>query len=109
MVLPDKVYLELDKRRKSDYSEIFNCYRTEYNYKNIVDYISVESLATSNGEVRAARNSGGNILTMEQRSILSAADLGSDISIKIRFKLKKTLHDSLFTSKIIDGEATVTD
>src|SRR4051812_14576665 len=58
----------------------------EYNDSKIlyyvIDYVSVEISATHNGKTMTSESSGDK-LTAEQMNILKAADLNTDINIKI--------------------------
>jgi hypothetical protein len=64
------------------------------NYEQVIDYVSIEILTTSNGKTLAARSST-DALTNEQKNILNSADLGSDIRIKIKFNYKKWVYKNI--------------
>ena len=59
----------------------------EENYQKIIDFISLEISATCAGHSLSAY-SDGDLLTTEQRKILNTADLGTNVSIHIKFKYK---------------------
>jgi len=63
------------------------------NYEKIIDFISIEISAISNGKTLIAKNDRA-ALTTEQKNILNAADLGSDVQIRIKFKYKYNLYDN---------------
>jgi TonB family protein len=106
LALPIKEHDELDYRRKMEYSLGYYLY-PQGGYNIIIDYVSVEILATCNSKVLTSQSTSDK-LTPEQKNILNAADLGSDISIKIKFKYKNQAKDSLGSSKIIEGKLAVT-
>jgi TonB family protein len=64
------------------------------NYEQVIDYVSIEILTTSNGKTLAAQSST-DALTNEQKNILNSADLGSDICIKIKFNYKKWVYKNI--------------
>ncbi|MDP1746596.1 MAG: energy transducer TonB [Bacteroidota bacterium] len=106
LAMPEKDRVELDHRRKMDYSLGSYLY-TQGGY-DIIDYISVEILATCNGKVLMFESTSDK-LTTEQKNILNAADLSSNIRIKIMFKYKNQVNDNLNSGdKIIEGQLTVT-
>jgi TonB family protein len=57
------------------------------NYSHIVDFVSVSITATCAGKEMSA-DSKDDKLTAAQKSILSSADLNTDIFLRIRFKFK---------------------
>jgi TonB family protein len=67
------------------------------NYEQVIDYVSIEVLTTSNGKTLAARSSTDE-LTNEQKNILNSADLGSDIRIKIKFNYKKWVYKNIHST-----------
>ncbi|MES2284059.1 MAG: hypothetical protein V4547_00140 [Bacteroidota bacterium] len=106
LVMPEKDRIELDHRRKMDYSLGSYLY-TQGGY-NIIDYISIEILATCNGKVLMFESTSDKLST-EQKNILNTADLSSNIRIKIMFKYKNQVNDNLNSGdKIIAGQLTVT-
>jgi TonB family protein len=106
--LPYKERQELDRRKKTDFTQGYSINPQEYNYNKMVDYVSVEISASGNGKVVAAKSTG-NQLTAEQKHILRAAVPGSDISIKINFKFKNQTGKSVDTeNKINQGNLVVT-
>ena len=78
------------------------------NYQQILDVVGVEISATSNGKTLSAQNTSDK-LTSEQKNILTTADLGTDIRIKIQFNYKNQSDDSFGSrSGIKEGVSTVT-
>ncbi|MEI6817662.1 MAG: energy transducer TonB [Bacteroidota bacterium] len=57
------------------------------NYTRIIDFVSIELCAKCQGKTVSAESTTER-LSMEQKNLLNTADLGSDISIKIKFKYK---------------------
>lgn len=66
---------------------------------DIIDYVSVNIMVISDGQVRS-EESVKNLLTWEQMNILSAADIGTEISIKIKFRWRDTSYANSHTGKI---------
>lgn len=56
----------------------------------ITDYISAEIIAICSGKVKRAVSANG-FLTSEQRTILNAADMGSDITIDVKYRYKNSV------------------
>jgi hypothetical protein len=99
---------ELDLRRKTDFTQSYIINPQDYNYNKIIDYVSVEILATGNGKVMSAQSVGSQ-LTTEQKRILQTAELGTDINIKINFKFKNQAGKSVGNeNKIYEGTLAVT-
>ncbi|MBK7816826.1 MAG: hypothetical protein IPJ60_04205 [Sphingobacteriaceae bacterium] len=98
MILPEKDRSELDYLKKATYAETF-IYSSNYN--TLVNYISVEIVAIcSSKKVNAfALN---DKLTEAQRNILSKADVGTDIIIKVKFKHKGRAR-YMANNEIIEG------
>ncbi|MGE0560671.1 MAG: energy transducer TonB [Flavobacteriales bacterium] len=67
----------------------------------ITTYLSVEILATCNGKIMTAK-SKNNVLTLEQKNILNAIDLNTDIIIHIKYK-----YDNPSTNSIENNEINV--
>jgi len=77
-------------------------------YKQIVDVVGVEISVVRNGKTISAKNITDK-LTSEQKNILSTADLGTDIRVKIQFKYKNQEDDSFGSRKgIKEGVSVVT-
>jgi len=99
---------ELNLRKKTDFTQSYVINPQDYNFNKIVDYVSVEILASSNGKTISSK-SNGNQLTAEQKRILQTADLGSDINIKINFKFKnQTIKSVGSDNKINEGNLAIT-
>ncbi|MES2140188.1 MAG: hypothetical protein V4511_10825 [Bacteroidota bacterium] len=106
LAMPEKDRVELDHRRRMDYS--LGSYLYTQGGDEIIDYISVEILATCNGKVQMFESTSEK-LSAEQKNILNTADLSSNIRIKIMFKYKNQINDNINSGdKIIGGQLTVT-
>jgi TonB family protein len=107
LAVPHKERVRLDHWRILDFTPY--PYRINYKeyYDKLIEYVSVEILATCNGKSLASQ-SRSDKLTAEQKNILNTADLGSDIRIKIRFRHKNQSGKTLDRNEIIEGELTVT-
>ncbi len=106
LALPDKERIELDLRRGTNYPQNYIYPQENYNY--IIDYLAVEISAAARGKVQTAQSTSDKLST-EQKNILTSADLGTDISIKIKFRYKKQACDkSGSENKIVEGKLTVT-
>src|ERR1017187_101222 len=64
-----------------------NKFTNPISYTQIMEFVSVRISATSMGKTLASEGTSER-LTMEQKHILNTVDLGSDISINIKFKYK---------------------
>jgi hypothetical protein len=64
------------------------------NYEKIMDYVSIEISAVCQGKAFTSQSTG-SALTMKQKDILNAADLGTDLGITIKFKYKNWANDNL--------------
>lgn len=98
MILPDKDRNELDYLKKATYAETF-LYSSNYN--TLVNYISVEIVAICNGK-KVSSVGLSDKLTNAQRSVLSKADIGSDIIVKVKFK-HRAHSRFVANSNIIEG------
>jgi TonB family protein len=67
-------------------------------YETIIEYIGIEITCQNDGLAVIARSSD-DILTAQQKEILHAADPGSDILIKIRFRYKAWVHATYKSSE----------
>lgn len=106
MMMSRDVEAELRQRKSYDYAKGFNTY-DEYNYNNLIDFISSEITVISNKKATSIQNTS-LLLSSQQKLILNNADLNSDINIKIKFKIKKQPYDSPeFVSKIESGEINI--
>lgn len=105
-VMPFNERAQFDKSRITVYPQA-NYYPQE-NYNYLLDYVAVEITTTSDGKVLTSQSTS-NVLTIEQKNNLYASDLGSDIRIKIKFKFKNQVKESLDNiNEIVIGEYTVT-
>ena len=91
LAIPYSEYAEFNHRRKT---------QGYFNVNTLVDYIEVEILATENGKVLSSQSTSDK-LTVEQKSILSKANLGCEIQIRIKFKYKIA---NTLANKIIEGK-----
>ncbi|MBP7809366.1 MAG: energy transducer TonB [Bacteroidia bacterium] len=85
---------EIKKEKLSaakEMTDIIPNYPKNY-FGNIVNYVSVEISGTCNGTsfTSIATN---EILTTEQKTILSTADFGTDLTLKIKFSYKDSSND----------------
>jgi TonB family protein len=78
------------------------------NYSNVLYFISMDITTVSQGKTMTSKGAS-SIITKEQKSILMAADAGTDIHIKIRFKYKNSGNISSYDlDQIKEGDYTVT-
>ncbi len=107
LLIPYNERIDLDHRMGIDYVKGYNySYPNANDYMKLVEYVSIEISAMVNGKVVASK-SVNDKLTAEQKNMLSAADLGTDIHLKIKFKYKNGLIENA-DSKIIKGELAIT-
>ena len=102
--------VELDHRAGINYPRGYNYNSPKANdYKQVIECVSVDILAISNGNVMHVKNTSDQ-LTAEQKKLLTMADLGTDISITIQFRYRTNGDKALkaSTAKIITGHFTVT-
>ncbi|MES2689437.1 MAG: energy transducer TonB [Bacteroidota bacterium] len=104
LVLPYRERVELEERRKK---QGYYLYPEQDNYQTVIQYVSVEISAICNGINRIAQSTNDK-LSPEQKNILKTADLGTDISIKIKFKYKYPANNTAESSRIIEGDLLVT-
>jgi TonB family protein len=91
----------------SDSSQAYSVFPQE-SFAKFIDFVSVEISAISDGKTLTAQ-SKGDLLTSEQKNILNAADMGTDIHMKITYSYKNPANDKYATSaKIKEGYYTVT-
>lgn len=106
MRAPGYEMTELKYRKSIDYPN--NYIFPKENYDNIIDYVSIEIIATCSGKTFTCI-SNFETLSSEQKTILNNSDLGSEIHINVNFKFKKQSHTKSETlDKIINGGLTVT-
>lgn len=78
------------------------------NYSYLFNFISVEVSSICDGNVMTAQSTG-DLLTAEQKNIINLAELGTDISIKIKFTYKNEANSSSGSAaKINEGVYSVT-
>lgn len=98
---------ELDIHRNTDFSQVYSISNQEFNYNNIVEYTSVEILASSNGKITSSKSKGDK-LTMAQKQILEKADIGAELNVKINFQFKNQANNKIETeNKIYSGTLAV--
>ena len=77
-------------------------------YEKIIDYVSIEISAINQGKLYTAQSTS-DVLTSEQKNILRAVDLGSVITIKIKFNFKGWTRNTADTdTKLKEGIYSVT-
>jgi TonB family protein len=107
LVLPYKDRVELEKRRKMEYAVGYYLYPLD-GYDNLVDYVSVEISVICNGQVLTSQSTNEK-LTAGQKNIINTADMGSDISIKIKYTYKNGQKDNPGSDRsIMEGVVVVT-
>ena len=94
--LPAKEYYELHQRSKT---------QGYYNYNTLVDFVLV-TISTSNKGKKITAQSTSDKLTIEQKQILDAADLGTDIEVEVAFKYKIGVTNTDI-NKVVKGSLTV--
>jgi TonB family protein len=105
-VLPYNDRSQFDKQVITIYPQAYMFPQDNYNY--LFNYVAVEISAICDGKVITSV-SKNDTLTAAQKDILNTADLGNDISIKIKFNYKNGAIDSHGTTcKINEGEYSVT-
>lgn len=104
--LPYNERVEFDKRNITIYSQ--NYFYPQQNYNYMIGYVSIEISATCNGKVLTSQ-SKSDTLTTKQKNILNTVDLGTDISVKIKFNFKNQTENSLESAgNTKEGEYIVT-
>lgn len=98
----------LDQQNMFYFGFLLDHRRRVENYNKIIDYVSIEISVNHACNMLTARSTG-QLLTLKQKNILNTADLGSDISIKLKFRFKNALTDKdAIGSKIVEGRYVVT-
>lgn len=100
MQLPYDDKLKLERMRKADFSQGFSINQKEYNYNNIVDYVSVEIIASDNGKIISSKGTGEK-LTPEQTRLLRVSGLGTEVKVKIDFKFKNQKNEKEISSGLL--------
>jgi hypothetical protein len=104
--LPYNDRIMFDNKRIILYPQ--NYFYPQENFNNIIDYVYVEIITVYNGEALTAIGSN-EVLTMEQKDIISKSDLGTDINIKIKFRFKDQISENRKSvSDIKEGKYVVT-
>jgi len=85
-VLPDISITEGELAKATTVSDLNSYYKSSW----VKDYVSVNIIAFSNGNILQAK-SNNNILTPEQKDIMKKADIGSNISVEIRYLPENSL------------------
>ena len=107
-----KERLELERRRKITFPLGSFTYPAG-GYETAIDYVSVEISAISNGKTVTVKNRGGQ-LNAEQKALLNAADIGTDLVVMIDFRYKplpgddagnKIINSALWMTVVPDTEA----
>lgn len=90
--IPSNEKYWLDQRRPGTFPQPANFVYPQDDYKQILNVVSVEITTISNGTKHTAK-SNSNKLTAEQKNLLTNADLGSDISIALKYQYKNKTDD----------------
>lgn len=77
--------LKLEGSQQGNYSQKYFYHQEKF--EKIIDYVLIDIMTICNGKLISTK-SKSNIITAEQKNSLYMADLGTDISIKIKFKYK---------------------
>jgi TonB family protein len=108
LMLPSNERYFLNQRRVGELPQPKNYVYPQDQYKLVVDVVSVKISASCKGKMLSAESTSDK-LSAEQKSILSRADLGTDISIKLKFKYKDQSKDAYGShDNIVEGESLVT-
>ncbi len=100
----------LGKRRPYNFSQpqTENFLYPQDDYKQILEVVFTEISVAVNGKTTVAQSTSDK-LTVHQKNILNNADLGSDISVTIKYKYKNQTNDVWGSrNKIISGSTVVT-
>ncbi|MEP7322576.1 MAG: energy transducer TonB [Saprospiraceae bacterium] len=98
----------LDQQNMFQLGFLLDHRRTVENYNKIIEYISIEISVSHDDNILTAQSTG-ELLTPEQKIILNTADLGSDISIKLKFRFRNAPEEkNAIGSKLIEGRYVVT-
>lgn len=108
MDMPAGERFYLQHRRIEEFPQPPKYVYPEKRYAEILDYVSVEISAVRDGKPVLAKSSSEK-LTAEQKNILASATLGSDVSVKIKYKYKDQKEDALGPrNTIVEGKSTLT-
>jgi TonB family protein len=98
----------LDHRRENVFPQPEKFNYPQEKYKQVIDYVAVEISTSSNGKTFTARSSS-EILTAEQKKLLSTAGLGTDIKVILKYKYKNTAKDEWGQrDNVVEGKVAVT-
>lgn len=98
--LPSEQRNSLDQLARMAYSESF-IYSNKYN--TVIDYESVDIIASCYGKTLTATGKS-DVLTIEQKNILSMVDAGTDLKIRIRFRFKASkASDPTISKDVVEG------
>ena len=104
--LPYNDRAQFDKQVITIYPQAYIYPQDNYNY--LLGFVSVEISAICDGKVITSMSKSDTI-TPEQKDILNTADLGTDISIKIKFNYRNgAIGNHGNAGKIYEGEYAVT-
>lgn len=107
--MPSNEKYWLDQRRPGTFPQPANFVYPQEDYKQILNVVSVEITTISNGTKHTAK-SNSDILTAEQKNLLTNANLGSDVSIAIKYQYKNKADDQYGPRKqtvLCTGSVTV--
>jgi len=105
-VLPFNERAQFDKLIITIYPQAYFYPKENYNY--LFNYANIEISATCDGNLMTS-SSTSDTLTTEQKNILNSAELGTEISIKIKFKFKNEANHRFDSAdKLKEGEYRVT-
>ncbi len=109
MYMPSNERYWLDQRRPGTFPQPANFVYPQDDYKQILNVVSVEITTISNGAKHTAK-SNSDKLTAEQKNLLTNADLGSDVSITLKYQYKNKTDDQYGPRKqtvLCTGSVTV--
>lgn len=114
VALPHQEKVKLDERikivdlqRENYVYPRWNCVRAKENYEEVIDFVFIEVAAICNG-IRLSAQTNCAELSASQKNILNAADPGTDIHVKVKFKYKNWLNENATScGNIKEGAYTV--
>ena len=87
IALPKEVSQKLDQIRKERYPLGYYTYPSS-GYAMILDFVSMELITSQNNKFLIAK-SDGDYLTPEQKNLLLNMEIGTDLKVTIKFKVKE--------------------
>lgn len=90
--MPSNEKYWLEQRRPGTFPQPANFVYPQNDYKQILNIVSVEITTITNGTKHTAK-SNSDKLTNEQKNLLTNADLGSDVSIALKYQYKNKTDD----------------